>query len=93
MNQLNEDHGAFTGDTDKAVKFLYHNNIIAFVIFIIAIITSQFWFEFFHQILREVTGLPEPRWYQMLVAALFWTIIFMLAFIIFKVPVAASFTL
>ena len=87
------DHGLYTYNKEKTNDFLYNYNLYAFIIFIIAIVTSQFWFEFFHQILREITGLHEPRWYHMLVAVLFWTIIFIIVtMLIFKTPVAASFT-
>jgi len=89
-----DDHGAFSGDQEKATNYLYNNNIIAFIVIVIAIITSEFWFETFHQIVREITGQSEPRWYYMLASALFWTIIFILvSIIIFKVPIASSFTL
>jgi len=88
------DHGAFSGNQTVAVDFLYNNNIIAFIIFVVAIITSEFWFEFFHQILREITGRSEPTSLQMLTMALVFTVVFViLTYWIFKVPVAASFTL
>lgn len=87
------DNGAFSGDKIKAEVFLYNNNFCAFVIFIIAIIVSQFWFEFFHQIVREITGQDEPDSYYMLLVAIFWTSLFMLIVYFFlKVPIAASYT-
>ena len=74
--------------------YLYNRNVIAFVVIVIAIITSEFWFEFFHQILREITGQERPRWYYMLSAAIFWTFVFVIiSILIFKIPVAASYTL
>jgi len=91
---LFEDHGVECADHDKAVHFLYSYNTVAFIIIVLAIITSEFWFETFHQILREITGLERPRWFQMLTAAIFFTIVFFLiVYLLFKVPVAASFTL
>ena len=89
-----DDHGAFSGDAVKAQTFLYNNNLICFIIVIIAIITAEFWFEVFHQILREITGQEEPRWYYMLISALFWTVVFIVInYLTFKLPVAASYGL
>lgn len=88
------DHGAISGSQVEAVSFMYSNNILAFIIFIIAIITSEFWFEFFHQILREITGRSEPNSIQMLTFALIFTFIFFLVVIyIYKIPTSAAFTL
>ena len=92
-NYYFDDHGIETGDKNKSDLFLYNNNFITFVIIVVAIITSEFWFEFFHQILREVSGQSDPSWYYMLLTAIIWTLIFLIiTYYIFKVPVAASFT-
>ena len=89
-----EDHGAISGNHDIALDFMYHNNIIAFVIFVVAIIVSQFWFEFFHQILREITNKSDPNSIQLLSMALIFTLVFtIITYFIYKVPVATSFTL
>lgn len=89
-----EDHGAFSGNQEVAQSYLYNNNIIAFIVIVIAIITSEFWFEFFHQLLRDISKEAIPGWQYMLLGALFWTAVFILVnYLIFKVPVASSFTL
>lgn len=81
-------------EPSKVQDYLYNSNIISFVVIVLAIITSEFWFEFFHQILREITNQERPRWYYMLTAAIFWTFVFIIiTILIFKIPVAASYTL
>lgn len=88
------DHGAISGNQDVATNFMYTNNFIAFIIFIIAIVVSQFWFEFFHQILREITGRSEPTSLEMLTFALIFTLVFfILVYCIYKVPTASAYTL
>lgn len=89
-----EDHGALSGNALIASDFMYHNNIIAFIIIVLAIVTSEFWFETFHQMLREITNRSEPTSLQMITMALFFTFVFIIVtYFIYKVPVSTSFTL
>ena len=87
------DHGAATGNRDKAQSFLYKHPFITFAIFIIVIVMANYIFETTHQIVREVTGRDEPHSYQMFAATLIFVIIFiLLVLIIYRLPVASSFT-
>ena len=94
MNHEAEAAITYCKDPGTIQHYLYNNNIIAFIVIVVALITAEFWFETFHQIVRDITGQEIPAWYYMMFAAIIWTfILFIIAVMIFKIPIAASYTL
>lgn len=76
-----------------AAEFMYNNNIICFIIIVIAFITAQFWFEYFDQFFRELLSVEQLSSTQVAIVAIGFTIVFIVInFMIFGMPVAASFT-
>ena len=97
MSNLNNfifnDNGALSGKRQPAETFLYNNNVISFIIFVLAIITASFWYDTITKILEAVTNVPEFEWYHLLSIALAFTfLLIVVSLYIFKVPIAASFT-
>jgi hypothetical protein len=86
-------HHTYSLEQHRVRDYLYNNNLITFIVVVLAIITAGFWFEFFRQIIHNLTG-DTPSWVTSLFVAILWTFIFILiTIIIFNLPVAASFTL
>lgn len=89
------DHGVAHGDQHKARDYLYHNNWVAFVVIITAIILAQFIFQVLYEGINYIMGNSEDE--ELLRALIITTLLIggiFLAFIyiIFKIPMAAAFT-
>ena len=89
MDELFDDHGLYQGDRDKSYSFLYNNNILGFLLFVIAVITAQLWYD-----VIKSTVVPKKYSYKIVaLAILFTSLTFLLSVYIFKVPIAGIYTL
>lgn len=87
------EHGISDGNIAEARQFLYYNNWVAFFMIVIGIIVAQFWFQIIERTIRFVFGDEYYIIVLLLVGIIFSIIFIILAFYVFKVPLAAGFTL
>lgn len=87
------DHRILSGNVDEAKEFLYYNNFIAFILIVLAIIVAQFWFQIINAILISIRD-QIPYILSLIIFTFMFTNLFLfLSYYVFKVPIAASFTL
>jgi divalent metal cation (Fe/Co/Zn/Cd) transporter len=92
---LFDDHGLRNSNQHKAREFLYHNNWVALIIFIVTIILAQTIFQVIYEGINYIINEDNNG---DLLRALFITALFIgglfwvLTYTVFKIPVAAAFT-
>ena len=86
MNSLIQDE-----KNNTIVDYLYSNNIVAFLVMVLAIITAQFWFSFFKKLF--VADEHSSASYLFFITLVFTIIFIGISMGLFKIPIAASYSL
>ena len=89
-DDIMSEHGAVTHNETQGKHFLGSHHGIALIVFISAVMVSQFWYQTILELSRYMLGVDQLQWWQLLIISIIITIVlYFLIIKIFKIPFAS----